>query len=242
MENMTGPADEPRRVPAPPYRAPVAAGQTYPALGFDADGTPRFGYAPPTAAAAPPADPEPPSAPVGPPPPPERRPGPRAAYAVLGVLVLLLVVVAALKVTSRDAEEPVARTEPPVSQPLDDPYLDDQAPQHEDEPDTPPGSRVPESSAPSGPGQDNRGQQVRYVVTSDGPASIAYTLGDRPMVALLSRGSWSRTFTGTGDVPALVADVMDGHSASCEIRIGTQVVAENQLSAESPNRTLTCKG
>lgn len=242
MESMTGSADEPRRAPAPPYRRPAAPGQSYPPLGFGPDGLPRFSYQAPSPAAELPPEPVEPEAPQpeGFRPPDRRAQESRQNLIVgsIGLLVAVLLVIGAFKLFTGGDDEPVqVRSDPPLSQPLDDPYLDEgEAPRHEndDEPTTP--RQSPPTDAPA----DGR---ITYVATSTGDGVIRFQQGRRTLVGVLQAGTWRRSFTDDGSGPlAMELVVTPGASATCRILRGDQVIANEELSPETPDRTLTCRG
>ncbi|AVL99328.1 hypothetical protein C6V83_02490 [Gordonia iterans] len=236
---MTRPPHAPRS--APPYRQPVARGQTYPPLGFAPDGTPRYRYDAPTPAAAPPADPPPPPAPPDPEP-PRRDPVARTMLGIASVVVLVLAVAGVLMVFSSggDEENPLSqRSDPPLSQSTDDPYLEDL---EENTPETidprrPSIPRVPGSSRPAGPPRP-----TVYEVVTEGRATVLYRDGTQTKVESIQGGRWTEEAqtTGVARVSVLVAE---GTTASCKITVDGQVVSERELEPGDDNlRLLVCQG
>lgn len=243
MESMTRPP-QPQR-PAPPYRPPVARGQTYPPLGFADDGTPRFQYRPPNAAAELPVDP--------PPPPPEApgqgAPGPggpgrdpvwRTMAGIAAVIVLVLVVAGALKLLSSrgDDNQFAQRSDPPpVSQPLDDPYLDDtEDPLPSESP-----TRRPAPPPRSTPRSQGPAQETVYEAVTEGRATVLFLTDGRTQVTSISGGTWTKDAVTNG-MARLTVLVTEGQKASCRITVEGEVVAERELDASSPLRLLTCQG
>lgn len=239
---MTRPP-QPQR-PALPYRQPVARGQSYPPLGFADDGTPLFGYRAPTAAAELPADPPPPpqipgAGPGGPPPGPRRDPVWRTMAGLAAVLVLVLVVAGALKLFSAggDDNELAQRSElPPVSQPLDDPYLD-QVPSP-----VPPDRTTPRQVPPPGGNRGQQGppQETEYEAITEGRATVLFLTDGQTQVATTTGGTWTKDAVTTG-MARLTVLVTEGQEASCKITVDGEVVAERELDASTPLRLLTCQ-
>lgn len=240
MGGMTRPPHTPR--PAPPYRPPVARGQTYPPLGFAGDGTPRYGYTAPTPAAQLPVEPSPP--PAAPPPPPRRDPVWRTVAGIASVLVLVLVVAGALKLMSSGNDDDVPRrADPPLSQPLDDPYLGGN---EDPNPSTTP--RVP--SSPSGvvppgtrttPRPSGPPLPTLYEGVTEGQATVLYRDGTGTRVLSTPGGPWSVQATTTG-VARVTVLVPDGTSASCRITIDGELVSDNQINAGGGTlRLLVCQ-
>ncbi|WP_298440740.1 hypothetical protein [Gordonia sp. (in: high G+C Gram-positive bacteria)] len=234
---MTRSSHAPRS--APPYREPIARGQTYPPLGFADDGTPRYGYTPPTVAAQVPVEP----APVqpGPPPPPKRDPAWRTVAGVASVLVLILVVAGALKLASSGGRDDLSvRSDPPQSQTLDDPYLDgNQNPDQSGVPSFPmppvPGGTTP--AQPSGPPLP-----TLYEVTTQAQSTVLYRDGDITKVTTKPGGPWSVQAVTTG-LARITVLVGDGEAASCRITVDGKLVSSQQVSGGgSGMRLLVCQG
>lgn len=228
---MTRSPQAPR--PAPPYRQPVARGQTYPPLGFAADGTPRYRYEPPTAAAAPPVEPPPPPPPTAPPEPPRNEPLRRVLFGVGAALVLILLLAGALAFFSRSSGDDLAqRSEPVPTTVPDDPYLSEvPAPA----PPTPPRRSTP--ARPTG-----AAVPTVYEVTTDGRATLMYVDADGAQVAVTAGGSW-RVATTTHGTARVTALLQQGVSGSCTITVDGRVVARQEIAADSsPLRLLTCQG
>ena len=238
---------------APQYRAPVAAGQTYPALGFGDDGTPRYTYDPPSQEHLIPVDLPPETEQAPPPPePPRRDPVWRTMAGVASVLLLVLVVAGGLMLFNRSGEstnEWADRRPPPVSQPLDDPYLDE-VPDIDDQPKrtpTPdrrrqspvdPGDR-PTDSVPA------EGEEVTYTVDSTGPVIVTYMGADGIDIVTTQAGTWTETFTGTARRLQLTVVADPGVQAGCRIEVGGKIVNEKQLPDGGDStalRSLTCRG
>ncbi|MFT3660418.1 MAG: hypothetical protein QM809_03190 [Gordonia sp. (in: high G+C Gram-positive bacteria)] len=234
---MTRSPHSPR--PAPPYRQPIARGQTYPPLGFADDGTPRYRYEPPRSAA--PSTPEPlEPAPVSAPEPPRGDPVNRTLVGVGGVVALVLLVAVVLALVSGgdpDESRLAQRSDPPPVQPTDDPYLDgleDDSPfTIEPRPSTP--RRTP--SRPAGPGSP-----TVYEVTTEGRATVLYRDGEGIEVVSVQGGVWTERATthGVARVSVLVAE---GSAASCKITVDREVVAEQELrETQGGLRLLVCQG
>ncbi len=232
---MTRPTRAPR--PAPPYRAPVARGQTYPPLGFADDGTPRYRYEPANPAAALPVEPPAPPVPPAPPQPPRRDPGNRVLLGLGAVLVLVLLMAGALKLVSSSGDDDLAQRRDPVLTTMpDDPYLSEvPAP-------VPPTVRptVPRRTTPAQP--TGPATPTVYEVTTTGGATLMYLDGGRTQVAVTSGGPWKMAATthGTARVTALL---QRGVAGSCKITVDGRVVASRELADDdSALRLLTCQG
>ncbi|MFT3716314.1 MAG: hypothetical protein QM774_10310 [Gordonia sp. (in: high G+C Gram-positive bacteria)] len=231
---------------APPYRQPVAAGQTYPPLGFDDAGNPRYGYQPSDPKAALP-QPEPEPAPP-PPEPPKRDPVRRTMAGLAAVLLLVLVVAGALKLLAHDSDDDVAvRGEPPTSQNLDDPYLSQVPKLTTEQPSTTPRSPRTGVPAPDGTGPDDAqadGQKIVYTVTSTGPVVIGYVDENGVDTDTSSGGEWTKSFVSAGGALQVAAFVQPGVGASCSIQVGGRVVVKRSVEADPSaggRRYLTCE-
>ncbi|MFC0313436.1 hypothetical protein ACFQNE_13480 [Gordonia phosphorivorans] len=241
---MTRPPHAPR--PAPPYRPPVARGQTYPALGFADDGTPQYQYQPPTPAAAlsvtPPT--QPPAGPPTSPPEPPRDPLRRMLGGLAAVLILVLLVAAALTFFSGgdDADTRFAeRSAPPATQPLDDPYLDDlENPRSSADPNAP---QSPRSSAPrpSAPGTRGTPLPTVYEVTTESLTTVVFLGQGRMRVAEAPGGRWTEETVTYGDA-RLTLLVPEGEAASCRITVDGVEVASQEVEPSTTVRLLTCEG
>lgn len=246
---MTGPSQPPN--PDPRYRPPVARGQSYPPLGFADDGTPRFRYEAPTPAAA---LPEPPVAPPPGPPapePPTNDPVRRAVLGVAGVIVVVLLIAGGLKLFSGSdgADESFARRgAPPISQPTDDPYLQDledpnpqtATPQTTTPQTTTPRTVPPRTSRPPGPAGPP--VEALYEVTTDGRATVVYRDGTQSKVVRTEGGTWSARVTANG-TPHLTVLLADGGRGACTITVEGEVVADEELGdQEGAVRLLVCRG
>lgn len=238
---MTRPPHRPRA--APPYRPPVARGQTYPPLGFGDDGLPRYQYSAPNPAAELPPEPSPAPAP----PPPPRKPD--ATGRVVGWVVAALVVVVviafgiALFSSSGNDLAETRRSDPPISQSLDDPYLtEDQQPDTTSVPrrtprTTPslPGTRAPGPTTRPGPPQE-----TTYEVNAETEATVFYMTDSGIKIAVVPAGKWTLTTATRGDARVNVA-VTRLQAASCSITVEGERVAAEQLDPSGPLRLLTCR-
>lgn len=221
------------------YRAPVAAGQQYPPLGYDEHGRPRYTYVP-----QPP--PESPDLPASSGPPPEEtgqtadaadavsRPSRRGADLLgVGIVVAAMVIVVALAlmvVWPEDDDTEIATPPPQVTFGTPDPSLG--VPGVPRSPDQPRG--------PADPGADATGREVVYTVESTGRASVVYLEGDSVRIATLDGRRWSTTFTGTHIPLRITVVVQPGSVASCSIEVDGEVVATDEAGPDDPAGTLTC--
>ncbi|MFZ2511254.1 MAG: hypothetical protein WAW85_09225 [Gordonia sp. (in: high G+C Gram-positive bacteria)] len=239
---MTRPPQRPRS--APPYRPPVARGQTYPPLGFGDDGRPRYQYSAPNPAAELPPEPPPPPAPA----PAPQKPDPtrRVVAWVAAVLVAVVVIALGIQMFSSSGDDLAGsrRSDPPVSQSLNDPYLTEN-----DQPDptaavprrtprtTPsvPGTRAPRSTTRSGPPQ-----ATTYEVNTETEATIFYMADTGIKIAVVPAGKWTLTTTTHGDARVNVA-VTKLQAASCSITVEGKRAVTEQLDPSGPLRLLTCR-
>lgn len=246
MVGMTAPSSP------PPYRQPVARGQSYPPLGFADDGTPRYQYQPSNPAAALPVEP---SAPPPPPPPePPRRNSPRRTLLGIGAVLLMVLALAGalMLVSSRGSSNDLAqRYDPPVPPVADDPYLSEvpplsTLPRQTPRSEVPPGPRVPgETGAPgNGVPRTPTGPPVPtiYEVTTDGQATVMYTDGARTRVDVTQGGTWTVSTTTNG-VARVTVVLQRGAAASCSVTVDGKVVSRKELPANGSSiRLLTCQG
>lgn len=237
MGAMTRPSRAPRT--APPYRQPVARGQSYPPLGFTADGAPQYQYQPPTPAAAPPVTPPPvePPTPMASPPKPPQDPKKRMLGGLAAVLVFVLAVAAALTFFSRDDDNQFAeRSAPPATQPLDDPYLDDlEDPGPSADPNAP---SAPRRTTPGAPGAT---APTVYEVTTESPTAVVFLSRGRMTVGDAPGGPWVQSTVTYGGQARITLLVPEGEAASCRITIDGEEVATQQIEASTSVRLLTCE-
>lgn len=219
---------------SPDYRPPLAAGQSYPPLGYSDTGAPMFTYddreralaGPQPVMAAPPESP----APVVAPPPPENRRN--LAIGLAAVVVLVLTVALGFVFLGDSDETPVDRANPPASQPTDDPYLQ-QLPEQ-------PESSVPRDPEAGDPAPGTGPATVVYEVES-GPATILFVQGTRVRLEQNSKGTWKRTIRGSQRQLLRVTVILAGDEpASCSITVDGKVVAE-ESTGPTPTGMLTCQ-
>lgn len=231
---------------APPYRPPIARGQTYPPLGFAEDGTPQYQYTPPDPKMVPRNEAAPVRAPEpSEPEPPRQNPVRRTMLGIASVIGIVLLVAGVLALISAGNDDSLPeRAAPPVTEQagdpyLDDPYLDDIEP---DDPLTiePSLPSRPRTTAPSRPlGQP---QPTVYEVTTEGPATVLYRDGTQTKVISHSGGTWTQPAVTTGLARVSVLPE-HGAAATCRITVDGTVVSERSLEeAQGALRILVCQG
>lgn len=245
METMTRPPHTPR--PAPPYRPPVARGQSYPPLGFADDGTPRYEYTAPSPSAAAPPDQPPasPAPPASPPPPPRRDPVRQVVTWLVAALAGILVVAFALTLFSTGGSDTAdqIRSAPPASQPLDDPYLDGNEDPNPPESVLPPQPSTPRSLPPAPRSARPQGplQEVRYEVITEVPATVFFSDQGSSRWARIPAGGWE-LITKTQGNGQITVFVEKGSTAECTIAVDGREVAAERLDPTSGPGILTCRG
>ncbi|WOC12026.1 hypothetical protein [Gordonia sp. MP11Mi] len=215
----------------PGYRPPLAVGQQYPALGYGPNGAPRYTYQPdpdPAAQAQPQGVDE--ATPQYAPSPPE--PGDPRQRAVLGaaaIVVLVLLVVGAFKLMSGGDDSDVAtmRDDAPVSQNTTDPYL-------------------PKSIEPTDevPGETQRpapnGLDADLAVDAAPGSAIVYIDDGGVQLIHMTAARWRQTVHATTGLLQIRVVVAPGAPASCTITVEGQVVAHEEVPADTSG-VLACR-
>ncbi|WP_026919504.1 hypothetical protein [Gordonia shandongensis] len=218
----------------PEYRPPVAAGQSYPPLGYGPDGDPRFTYDDQLRSeAGPQPDPVPEPTPV-PPAPTEAARADRRGMAVglAAILVGVICLGVALNALFSRGDEPVTRSAPPSSQSTDDPYLQG----------IPDQSQERRSPGPeTGPRVPTRGAAVTYEVES-GAATLLYVDDTSVELAQTRGGPWTKSVRGTDNALLRIMVIPQGaEPASCAIKVDGREVARASSEDRPGTPVLDCR-
>ncbi|MGV9709640.1 hypothetical protein ACWDTI_03135 [Gordonia sp. NPDC003424] len=238
---MTEPAARSPRVSGRPaddvYARPLE--RLYPPLGFGPDGMPRTVGPQPVSTPAPAAPDPTTTSPVidGDTGVDDSTPMPRRTSSNRGLwrglaLVVVLVVGLFLIVHTWAGRNADTVTQPPV--PITLPTLPTIMPTI---PSEGPGAQPGLPANPTAP----IGREVVYQVMSTTSTTIIYVdpRGLRTMIG--APNTWSVTFTATSN-PLRILVLAGGGAASCTITVDGRVVATDQITEESPRRTVSCRG
>ncbi|EGD53361.1 hypothetical protein [Gordonia neofelifaecis] len=222
---------------SPGYRPPLAAGQSYPPLGYSDRGAPMFTYDDRARELAGPQpvvvhEPEPAPPIHQPPPPPDRRRKLAIGVAVIAVGVLCLAL--AFRLFPSGNDDLATRADPPATQSTNDPYL-------QGLPDAPESSIPRDPNSPQQPPVRSEGATVDYEVES-GRATILYVEDTSVQIDRSTGGTWRHTVRGSQNALLRVSVILaDTQPASCSITVDGKVVARQSTQDSQSSGMLTCR-